>query len=69
MLLSLIRTDFSFWLTVIVCGIVVLLLFVKVVKFWLKAILILGLIFLIGKCYLSKKTTSGRRTAVVIRSV
>jgi hypothetical protein len=63
MLLAIVGSGLTLWVTIIVCCIVAFLLFVKVIKFWLKAILLIGLIILIGKCYFNRKTTShGRHT-------
>ncbi|MBS7565806.1 hypothetical protein KHS38_15470 [Mucilaginibacter sp. Bleaf8] len=64
MMLLAIQTGSTFWLTAVVCAIVVILLFFKIIKFWLKALLVLGLVLLVGKCYFSKKTTH-RRAGVV----
>jgi uncharacterized membrane protein YfcA len=61
MLLSVLLMSQTSWVTVVVCCIIGVMLFLRIIKFWLKLILIIALIFFIGRCYFSKKTA--RRSA------
>jgi hypothetical protein len=49
------QTNYTLWITIAVCAIVAIMLFVKVIKFWLKLLLFLAVVLLIGKCYFGKK--------------
>ncbi len=61
MLLSVLLMSQTSWLTVVVCCIIGVMLFLRIIKFWLKLILIIALIFFIGRCYFNKK--SAQRSA------
>jgi uncharacterized membrane protein YfcA len=61
MLLSVLLMSQTSWVTVVVCCIVGVMLFLRIIKFWLKLILLVALIFFIGRCYFNKK--SPRRSA------